>query len=79
MNKIDEEIFVAKLINCENNCFHTFKFELISDVKFKDIKSKKIFNIEVRNNGLVKERLEMILAQEKRLWFIEIDKIIIKC
>ena len=78
INKIDEEIFVDKLINCKNNCFHTFRFELLSDVKFKGINDKEIINKGIRNKGLVKERKEMILAQEKRLGFIELDKLIIK-
>ena len=41
----------------------------MSDVKFKDIKNKKIITKEIRNNGLVKERIEMIFAQKKRLRF----------
>ena len=40
-NKIDEKIIVDKLINCEINCFHTFKFECICDDKLKDIRNKK--------------------------------------
>ena len=41
IDNIDEEIVVDKLINCEDNCFHLFKFDYICDVKFKDIKNKK--------------------------------------
>ena len=67
------------MINCENNCFQTFKFQCICDVKFKDIKNKKINSKEIRSDGLIKKRIEMILARKKKLRLIEIDKLIIKC
>ena len=79
INKIDEENVVDKLIKCKNNCFHSFKFDCICDVKFKDISVKKTFNKAIRDDGLIKKRIEMILAQTKNLGFIEIDKLILKC
>ena len=40
-NKIDEENIVDKLMNCKDNCFHSFNFDCICDVKFKDIRNEK--------------------------------------
>ena len=48
------------------------------DFKFKDIKNKKRINIEIRYDGLIKKRIEMILAQKKNFRFIEIDELIFK-
>ena len=67
------------LINCKINCFHSFKLDCICDVQFKDIENKKIIDKEIRDDGLIKKRIEMILAQKKNLKFLEIDKLIIKC
>ena len=39
---------------------------------------KKITNIEIRDDGLLKKRIETILAQEKNLRIIEINKLKIK-
>ena len=47
--------------------------------KFKDIKNRKIINKEVRDDGLIKKRIEKMLAREKKLRFIEIDKSFLKC
>ena len=44
INKRDEEIIVDKLINFKDNGFHSFNFKIICDVKFMDIRNKKIFN-----------------------------------
>ena len=41
INKINEENFVDKLINCKDNCFHSMKFDCICDLKFKDMKNKE--------------------------------------
>ena len=77
--KIDEEIIVDNLINCKGNCFHSFKFLCICKVKIKNIRNKRIFIKEIRDDGLIKKRIEVIIFQKKTFWFIEIDKLIIKC
>ena len=43
------------------------------------ILGKKINNNEIRGDGLIKKRIEMVLAEKKNLRFFEIDKLIIKC
>ena len=48
INKIEDENVVDKLINCKNNCFHSFKFNCICDVEFRDIKNKN----EIQDDGL---------------------------
>ena len=40
-NEKDEEIVVDKLINCKDNCFYSFKFNCICDVKIIDNKIEK--------------------------------------
>ena len=39
--EIDEDIVVEKLLNCKQNCFHSFKFDCICDKKFKDSRNRK--------------------------------------
>ena len=39
--KIDEEIVVDKLINCKDNCFHSFKFDCKCDVNLRILGTKK--------------------------------------
>ena len=54
INKIEEEIIIYKVINCKDNCFQSFEFDCICDVKFRDFKNKKIIDIEIRDDGLIK-------------------------
>ena len=40
---------------------------------------KKLINKEIRDDGLLKKRIEVILTEKKNLRLIEIDKLIKKC
>ena len=62
-NKIDEESFADKLINCKYKCFHSSEVDCVCDVQFKDFKNKKINKKEVRDDGLIKKRSKLLLTQ----------------
>ena len=62
--KLDDEIDDA-VLNFEDNCFHSFRFNYVCNVEVEDIKNEKIINKEIRGDGEKKACRNNIGSREK--------------